>query len=121
MAPPPTDAFRTEFDRKTQFVQTTLLPAPIFKPPPAPELPTALKRKEQLVRRGDPSVTRSPPPWLLAKLKVNLRLASVGAPPLIAMPAPRSSGSAPSAWPPVIVKPSSTPESVTAPSAVTTW
>ena len=90
-------------------------------PPPWPPKPTELPWNTQFRRIGEPAVTRRPPPSAVAKLPVKISLASVGLPPLSHMPAPRSLGLPPSAWPPVMVKPSSMPEVVTEASTVTTW
>src|SRR5262245_254551 len=117
----PTTAPVTVFWRKTQFLHTTLEPPPDFRPPPVPGLLTELERNEQPVRTGAPLVTRRPPPSS-AKFEWNLRWLRVGEPPLSHMPPPRSwFAPPPLACPPVIVKPSRTPESVTVPSASTTW
>src|SRR5215813_13398319 len=85
----PTTAPVTVFWRKMQFLHTTLLPPPDFRPPPVPGLLTEFDRNEQPVRAGEPLVTRRPPPSS-AKFEVNLRLLSVGEPPLSHMPPPRS-------------------------------
>src|SRR5450432_2693641 len=122
MPPEAANAPVTEFRRKTQFLQTTVLAPPdLSPPPPAVASLTELEVNVQLVRTGDPVVTRMPPPWI-AKLPVMIRLLSVGAPLLIHMPPPRSlEVGVPLACPPVIVTPSRTPESVTLASVVTTW
>ena len=100
-----------------------MLPPPEYSPAPAPPKATELETKDELRIVGDPLVTLMPAPCPEAKFEVMMSWESDGLPLLIQMPAPRSwlEAGLPSAWPPLIVKPSSTAEEEMELSVVTTW